>query len=224
MEEVFLLCRFCRVVHRVYAARELAAGGTVSEEAAVSYGQFLIEHRHHTLQRLERSTFVEAWDRPLWDPSRSGCMELTNGHERFTVRSWRPTIDAPVSRELVDETIETSTLRLSVEEDALRRALDHHFFPYALRPKKIDSFVAAVQEVLAALPGYQLEPSFDDADDPAVSIARLPDDGCVALLARCMDIFDAWELPRVASFVSANRDEYGALALRVHRDSTLRCD
>ena len=62
-----------------------------------------------------------------------------------------------------------------------------------------------------------IETSFDDADYADAGIAPLPDDVCRALLVRSEDIFDAWELERIRSFVAANRDEIGALALRVHR-------
>ncbi|HVN86572.1 MAG TPA: hypothetical protein VMW17_17200 [Candidatus Binatia bacterium] len=222
MTDVYLLCRDCRVIHRVYAATELVTGGSVSEEAAIAYGQFLVQHRHHPLERLTRESLLEYHDGPLWDPMRSSYIELTNGCETFTVRTGRGGLDEPVTRAIVTERIVPEALEVTVEESEVRRALDHHFHPYALRQTKIDGFVHAVQQILATLPGDQVETSFDDADDPAVSIARLPDDGCVALLARCMDIFDSWELPRVAAFVSANRDEYGALALRVRRDTNIQ--
>ena len=221
MDHLYLLCRDCRVVHRLPAGHELAAADQSSEEAAIAYGQFLVQHRHHPLERLSRATLTEHHDGPLWDPMRTSLIELTNGRETFTVRTARAEIDEQLTREVIeDRRLTLGAFHVTVEEAAIRRALDHHFHPYALRQTKIDHFVAAVQNVLATLPGEQVETAFDDADDPAVSIARLPDDGIVALLAHCMDIFDAWELARVASFVSANRDEYGALALRVRRDAT----
>ncbi|HUI25584.1 MAG TPA: hypothetical protein VL403_05820 [Candidatus Kryptonia bacterium] len=223
MDDIYLLCRDCRVVHRLPVGLESSAGNPVGEEAAIAYGQFLVQHRHHPLERLTRTTLAEHHDGPLWDPMCTSFIELTNGRERFTVRASRTDIDQPLTREVVEgHRVSLESLHVTVEETVIRRALDHYFHPYALRQTKIDHFVAAVQDVLANLSGEQVETTFDDADDPAVSIARLPDDRCVALLAHCMDIFDAWELARVASFVSANRDEYGALALRVRREATPR--
>ena len=118
----------------------------------------------------------------------------------------------------IDKQIAADDFVFIFDEALLRRALDRHFYPSAVRPSKIDRFVETVRDILAHLPADELETEFDDADEPAVAIGRLPDEGCVALLNRCMNLFDAWELTRVASFIGANRDEYGALALRVRRE------
>jgi hypothetical protein len=221
MATAFLLCRECLVVHPVFAAYELAARGRVCEETAIAYGEFLVEHRHHRLERVERHGLQEHHSRPLWDPSRVSFLEVSSGREIFTIRSLRDSIEEPRRYEVANGHIQTDPARVTIEEAEIRRALDHHFYPNALRPTKVDDFIQALREVLADLAGQDFDSAFDDANDPCVSIARLPDEGCVALLERCMGIFDAWELSRVASFVSANRDEYGALALRVHRESSV---
>jgi hypothetical protein len=221
MSDAFLLCRDCGVVHRVYAAHELAEGGEANEAAAIAYGGFLIEHRHHPLERVERTGVNAHYEGTLWDPVHTSYIELSNGEQAFTVRSGRESIDEPVRHEVVEQRIETAAVRLAIEEHEIRRALDCHFYPYALRPSKVDQFVAAVRAILPLLPADQIATEFDDADDPTLSIARLPDEGVVTLLERSMDIFDAWELSRIAGFISANRDEYGALALRVRRETTL---
>ena len=62
-----------------------------------------------------------------------------------------------------------------------------------------------------------MEIAFDAADDPDVSIAGMPDGIYNEILARCAEIFDPWELPRVIDFLRDNRDADGLLALRVRR-------
>ncbi len=222
MASIFLLCRDCRVVHRVYAAHEISEGGVASEAAAIAYGQFLVDHRHHPLDRLEHCGTLDHHQGALWDPSRTSLIEVSNGREVFTLRSARDSLDEAPHLEIITGRLEAQPIELSFDEPSLRRALDRHFYPYALRASKVDRFVQIVREVLAMLPAEELDTEFDDADDSEVGIGRLPDQGCVAILELCIDLFDAWELSRVASFVSGNRDEYGALALRIRKPVALR--
>jgi len=221
MAGAFLLCRDCRVVHRVYAAHELAEGGPVSEAAAIAYGQFLVDHRHHPLDRLEHCGTVDHHEGAFWDPSRTSFIEVSNGREAFTLRSARDSLEEAPRHEIIEGRLEPKPAEVSVDEALLRQAFDRHFYPSAVRPSKVDRFVETVRDILSHLPANELETEFDDADEPAVAIGRLPDEGCVALLERCMNLFDAWELTRVASFIGANRDEYGALALHVRRQVAL---
>jgi hypothetical protein len=222
MPDTFLLCRECGTVHRLYSVQELAEGGMVSEAAAIAYGGFLVDHRHHPLERLERTATPVYHAGPLWSPHQVSITEVTNGRDTLTVRSARESVDDGRTGTIVPERLLEGRVQIGIDEPHVRRALDHHFHPYALRPSKIDRFVDAVHDVLAQLPAEHVVTEFDDADDPAVSIGRLPDEGVVALLDRGIEIFDAWELARIASFVSAERDEYGALALQVRRQMLLR--
>ncbi len=221
MSDSFLLCRDCWVVHPIHAACGPNAGDALSEESAIAYGEFLAQHRHHPLERVHRTSQRDHYEGALWDPMRARFIEVGNGDDVYTIRSSRDAIEEPRLHAVIDQRIHVVGVRLTVEEALVRRALDYHFYPYALRPTKTEYFIRALREVVDMLSGDDIETAFDDGDDPAVGIGRLPDEGCVALLERCLDIFDAWELPRLASFVSANRDEYGALALRVTRESAV---
>jgi hypothetical protein len=221
MREAFLLCRDCRVLHPVFVPHQNGSRGVVDEETAIAYGQFVAEHRLHTLERVERCSLREYHDGRVFDPMRTSLIEVSNGKGPLTICRSRDDVELPRVWEVADQHIEERPSSLSIEEPVIRRALDRHFYPYVLRPSKIDDFVRAVYEVLATIVAEDVETAFNDGEDPAVSIARLPDDSCLALLTRCGYIFDAWELVQIASFVGANRDEYGALALRVRRESEL---
>ena len=103
----------------------------------------------------------------------------------------------------------------------MRRGLDREFYPQALRPTKLDRFISVLHDVVRHIPPAELEIAFDLADDPAVSIARMPNETYEELLARCIEIFDPWEWPRVSRFLCENRGEDGVLALRVRRHVAL---
>jgi hypothetical protein len=110
---------------------------------------------------------------------------------------------------------------VQIDPHDLRRGLDLQFNPQTLRPFKVDRFLAAVHEVINQIDADDLEIAFDDADDPSVSIACMPNATYDDLLARCAKIFDPRaELPRVAAFLQENRGADGLLALRVRRHVT----
>ena len=75
-----------------------------------------------------------------------------------------------------------------VDDEDLRRGLDWEFYPHALRPGKLDRFVLVVREIVGRFNPEGLPIAFDDADDPMVSIARMPDRSYQELLARCAEI------------------------------------
>jgi hypothetical protein len=105
-----------------------------------------------------------------------------------------------------------------IDHRDLRRGLDLTFYPRALRLTKLDRFVSVVRDVVSQLNPNQLTIAFDDAEDPAVSVARMPDETYQELLARCAEIFDPSEFDTLTKFLQSNRYEDGLLALRVRRE------
>jgi hypothetical protein len=112
---------------------------------------------------------------------------------------------------------EVANSEIQIDARDLRRGLSYQ---HALPPMKIDRFLSAVNELISQIDPDELVTAFDDADDPAVSIADMPDGIYNELLARCTDIFDPMELPRVVTFLGDNRNADGLLALRVRRHAT----
>jgi len=103
----------------------------------------------------------------------------------------------------------------------VRRGLDLEFFPHAVRPTKIDDFLGALHEAIRDLATEDLEIAFVDADDPAVSIAPMPEAAVQRVLHASSKIFDPWEFPLVERFLRENRQETGVLALRVRRNAVI---
>jgi hypothetical protein len=115
-------------------------------------------------------------------------------------------------------TLDSVGAAILVDDKDLRRGLDLEFYPHALRLGKLERFVLAVREVVSHLNPEELPIAFDDADDPMVSVSRMPDPSYQELLARCTEIFDPTELDTVSKFLRDNRDEDGLLALRIRRE------
>ena len=211
----FSACRDCGELHPVPDAPVtfLDDAGGVDP-----YKEFLARHRTHHIAGFRRSGAECRTDRPLWDPMARLTFEVTDGDRSYVVSATRRSIeDERVYRFAPGVLDKVENSEVQIDSRDLRRAL---FYPPPLRPMKIDRFLSAVDEVISQIDPDELVTAFDDADDPAVSVADMPDGIYNELLARCTDIFDPSEMPRVVTFLCDNRNADGLLALRVRRHLT----
>jgi len=207
----FTACRDCGELHPV---PDTGATFLDDVEGVDPYKEFLARHGTHHLAAFRRSGSECRTDRPFWDPLATLTFEVTDGEQSYVVSGTRRTIeDARVYR-FAAGVLDKGTSEVQINPRDLRRGLFH---PHALRPMQIDRFLAAVDEVISQIDPDELVTAFDDADDPDVSVAGMPDGIYNELLARCTDIFDPVELPRVVTFLGDNRNADGLLALRVRR-------
>lgn len=187
-------------------------------EGADAYAEFVAKHRAHHIASLWRSGSEVRADRPLWDPLATLTFEVTDGDQSYVVNATRRSIEDDRRYQFAPGLLEVGNAEVQIEPYDLRRGLDLQFRPEKLSRVRIDRFLAAVHEVVNQLDAEELEIAFDDADDPTVSIAGMPDATYNDLLARCAKIFDPREeLPRVVAFLRDNRGADGLLALRVRR-------
>lgn len=212
----YLACQTCRHLHPLAA---VVADG--DEDAGAALQAFQAEHDGHPLTVVWRESAALQATGPVWDPMSVMTFPVTDGHASYLVTVERPSIDEPRLYRLIPGELAAMPATVSIEQAHLRRGLDRELYPHAIRPSKLDSFLGAVRAVLARIDADALDTAFDDADDPAVSIARLPDTHYAELIESCTRIFDASELPRVNGFLAANRFEDGLLALRVRHDYRL---
>lgn len=210
MYESFLLCRQCGVLHPV------SVHPAADDEAGHGLAEFRAEHHAHVLEDAERLADSALFDGPTWDPMSTRWFRVVAGADVLLVRSWRTSIDEPRRHEVTSAPPPAAGC-IEVDEALLRRALDRHFYPHAVRPVKLERFVHTVYELIADLDPGEVETTFDDAALPNASIGPFPAELCDALVNRCAPIFDAWELERVRRFVADHRLEDGALAVRVRR-------
>ena len=210
----FIGCPDCGAALRIQPPGGWAAEADV--EAAAEQQQFLATHGMHGILELHRTSSDVLADRPLWDPAVALAFELTDGMHTYVTTASRAGVDGPREYHISRGALEVEN-SVAIDDSDLRRGLDREFFPHALRPTKLDSFIAMVQRTIAYLNPDELEIAFDDAADPEVSIARLPDRAYAELLAQCTEIFESWELEHVRHFMQENRDSDGLLAVRVRR-------
>ncbi|MFQ5665582.1 MAG: hypothetical protein ACE5I7_04040 [Candidatus Binatia bacterium] len=213
--QAFLGCHDCGVLHLFPDSARTTADP--DDEAIEAYHAFRLAHGSHHTEWLYRCQAECGSDRPLWDPMATLTFEVTDGRGTYVAQATRASIEEPRTYHYFPARLQVVHAGVVVATTDLRRGLDSEFYPHALRPTKLARFLGALQEVLNEIDPDTLPIAFDDADDPAISIACMPERVYGELLSRCAAIFDPWELVRVASFLRDNRNVDGLLALRVRR-------
>ena len=205
--ETFLACRTCQSLQRIRP--ELPPD---EEEPP-----FDVRHAGHRLEPLRRIGDAFLSDKPVWDPMATTDFEVTNGSEVLIVRSGRRSVEEPIERILLPGRLRLDHVSVAFETDLIRRAIDAQFFPHALRPAKVDAFLATLAALCRDVDPDRLEIVFDSAEEPQVQYARMPDHLHAQLMVRCEAIFDEWERERLRSFFAMARGDDGLLCLRVTR-------
>jgi hypothetical protein len=217
--DTFLACRDCGTLVPIMASHD-AIGG-LSDEMAASRAEFLDVHGAHRLLELKRTETESASVGPVWDPMSTHYVELTDGVQLFVATSSRPSIDEGRVYTFEPCALRSLASEVEIAENDVRRGLDLEFYPHAVRPTKVDDFLNALHAAIRDLALEDIEIAFADVDDPAVSIAPMPEQAFQRLLAASTQIFDAWEIPHVERFLRQNRLEDGVLALRVRRNAVI---
>jgi len=212
----FTACRDCGELQPL-----VDTGATLLDDAdgVDPYKEFTARHRTHDIARVWRSGSECRADRPLWDPMATLTFEVTDGDRTYVVSATRRSIeDERVYGFTLGVLDEVGNSEVQIDARALQRGLS---YLHALPPMTVDRLLSAVNELISQIDPDELVTAFDDADDPAVSIADMPDGIYDKILARCTEIFDPMELPRVVTFLGDNRHADGLLALRVRHITAL---
>jgi hypothetical protein len=215
----FLACRDCGELYPLLGPSGASLDAT-DVDSDDPFKAFLTRHRNHQIVCLWRRDAEVQADRPFWDPMATLTFEVTDGDRSYVVRAARQSIEGERVYQFLPGTLEVGNAEVQIDACDLRRGLDLQFYPHSLRPSKVDRFLASVHELIDQIDPHHLVIEFDAADDPQVSIATIPEQIFDDMLARCGEIFDPWELPRVVDFLRDNREADGLLALRVRRHVT----
>jgi hypothetical protein len=210
-------CRDCSLLQPLVYIRPTQADDS-ADAWRQAYRDFLAEHSGHDIACFARHGDALASDHALWDPMATIRFEVTDGERIYVATGSRPSLEEPRVYRFGPGTLDMVGTVILVDDEDLRRGLDWEFYPHALQIGKLDRFLLVMHEIVGRLNPEELSIAFDDADDPMVSIARMPDRSYQELLARCAEIFDSTELDTVSKFLRDNRDEDGLLALRVRRE------
>jgi hypothetical protein len=213
----FLACHDCGVMQPVAVFVGNGHDDGVAE-AAAAWSDFAVTHSSHRTAHVVRHGSETHADRQLWDPMSTIRFEVTDGEHVYVVSATRSSIEEPRLYRFVPGTLEVRSSEVALEDEDLRRGLDMEFYPHAIRPSKLDRFLSLVHDMVRHINPEDLAIAFDAADDPSVSIARMPEAVYGELLTRCQDIFDDYELSKVSRFLEDNRNEDGLLVLRVRRE------
>lgn len=210
MSVALLLCRPCGILHL------LPVHPNADDDAAHDLQVFRALHEAHGLVSAERLPDAVLFDGPTWDPMSTRWFRVAAGTDVLLVRSWRTSIEEARRFEVTAILPSTSDC-VDVDEPLLRRALDRHFYPHAIRPAKVERVVDTVRALITPLDPTQVETTFDDAALPNTGIGPFPGALADALLDHCAPFLDAWELERLRTFIAEQHREDGALAVRVRR-------
>ncbi|MGH7789535.1 MAG: hypothetical protein ACRERC_21875 [Candidatus Binatia bacterium] len=219
MSDTLLLCRRCGILQPIEPAGRRAAD--IDEEAAAELALFRAAHAAHGIDEAHRLPDTNLADLPVWDPMATSWFQVATATETLYVRSGRSSVDEPRGY-VVASTPPTSFDSVDVDAPLLRRALDRHFYPHAVRSAAIERFVDIVLDLCTDLDPQAVDTSFDDTRLPNTGIAPFPPALRATLLERCSPLFNDWELERVRVFVVDHCLEDGALALRVRRSLVTR--
>jgi hypothetical protein len=204
-----ILCRPCGVLHPLPTR-------AADDDALEDLASFRAVHEAHGLVGAERLAEPALFDGVTADPMSARWFRVAIGEEVLLVHSWRASIDEPRRFELSVESPPT-TDTTEVDEPLLRRALDRHFYPQAIRSAKVERILAVVRSVVGRLDARDIEIAFDDPAFPNAAIGPLPGGLDQDVLGGCAGFLDAWELDRLRAFVTEHRGADGALAIRVRR-------
>jgi len=214
---LFVACRDCGLLHPAVCAAANPPDDATNE-SLVAFGQFIGEHQTHQLAWFRRHGAEASSDHPLWDPMAAITFEATDGAQTYVVVSSRTSIDEPRTYRFTPGALQLASATVRIDDHDLRRGLDRTFQPHVLQLTTLDRFVSLVHEVISHVKPDELAVAFDDAEDPAVSIAPMPDETYQELVDRCAEIFDPSEFGAVTKFLEDNREADGLLALRVRRE------
>lgn len=211
----FFACCDCGILHPVADCSDFSEDDTVQE-----LSDFIAQHGSHRITQVERQGIDAVSDRPVWDPMATVTFAVSDGRQVYVVNGGRHSIDEPRVYRFSAGVLEIRAAQVTVDDRDLRRGLDRAVYPHVVRPNSVERFIRIVHEAIKQLSPDDLEIAFDAADEPNVSVARLPEETYAELVARGAEIFDAAEWPPVSRFLAENRGEDGLLAVRVRRHAT----
>ena len=209
-------CHDCGCMTPVVLPDASAPAATVAAYVEDWYA-FLDAHAGHPLAELTAEFGAPVAGLHCGEPMTRVAFTVADRDTTYLGVGWRTSIDEPRRYLFGPGSLQLAAPAVEIDDGDVRRALDMEFHPHHLRPAKVDLLLSAVHDTLGEVDAEALEIAYDDAADPEVSVAPMPE----AILRRILDastrIFDPWELVRVEKFLVENRAEDGLLALRVRR-------
>jgi hypothetical protein len=226
MVEKLLRCTQCnQVIPRVdsfgdFGESSLLFGVEWSSEDLDREKEFFLRHEGHLLEELtvDPETFVS--DKPSYEPIKTSYVEASNGTRKFVIKRTRPSLDRPVSYELVPGAMRVSDVALEIREDEVLEEITwlNGAFPVpedeARRPLEPfreetgsisdENLSAAVEKILSG-------------ETPLLPCGSFSEKLWEKVFKRCEDDLQASELNMIQEFIRNNRGAHEGLTLQIRK-------
>jgi hypothetical protein len=224
IEEKYIWCRNCNEIHHVNPFDKSPVyrvdQGEEREVAIDDWRAFMERHAGHRLEGLEGTGEKYFPSGHSIDPMSIGYAEVTNGRERFLVRSSRKGIEHPLNFELIPGRLKTVGTTVRVQEDEIRKEMRLHFSwgpTERLDNGKIESFVSLFKETVKDLDANDIRSCSYDYSEGSVVYGLLEPRVVETLLQRCEPRFSHDELLGIRRFIESNRKGGGVMALVIEQ-------
>jgi hypothetical protein len=175
-------------------------------------------HKLEALQALGES--YTPGHAPL-DPMKEGYVEVTNGHETFVIRSFRNSIEEPLSFELLQGRLKITRVSVEVQENEIRKEMKYHF-PWEsserLSDEKIDLFIRLFRGMVRDLDASRIEVHGYSRTGSSVVYGSLDARIVETLMERCASYFSIAELKGIRRFCEYHMASDGVMGLLVRHD------
>jgi hypothetical protein len=224
----FIRCCRCNAIHRVSrfdnAPLYVPAGNGVEERATNDWRAFMERHAGQRLEPLHETGEKFFPSGSPFDPMSVGYVEVTNGQECFVLRRARPSIQEPLSYELIWGRLADAGVTLEIQAAEIKKEMKNHFsWAPATRPDddKIDLFITLLGKLVETLdPSYIQISEYSNTDD-AVSYGVLDNATIRALTQQCAAHFLPDELESLCRFVETHRDGCDVMTVVMRRQLTI---
>ncbi len=223
-QEKYIWCRDCNEIHYVSPFDKAPAyalvHGVEQKYPMDDWRAFMQRHGGHKLEGLRSAGEKYSPSARPMDPMKEEYVEVTNGQDRFVIRSSRGSIDEPLHFELIKGRLTSVGATLDIQENEIRKEMKFHFAWSPLERldnRKIDLFIALFRDLVFDLSPEEVRICGYSYSDSSVAYGLLPSGVLKALLQKCTPHFLPYELNGIGRFIEAHRGEDGVLALLIRQ-------
>lgn len=222
VEERYIWCRNCNAVHHVNlfdkAPAYLSSHGLEKEFPMDDWRAFMQRHAGHRIEGLkgigEKCLPVGC---PM-DPMSVGYIEVTDGQNRFVIRSSRKNIEEPLNFELIRGRLIVVRTTLEVQENEIRKEMKYHF-PWEvserLDEEKIELFIRIFKELVIGFSSQEIRISGYASPNGSAAYGVLDTPMVEALVKRCLPHFHPLELKGIRRFIDTHNQSDGVMTLLI---------
>jgi len=180
------------------------------------WGVFMKRHTGHKLQALRSAGERYCPGGISTDPMDVEYIEVTNGKEWFVIRSFRKSIEEPLSFEIVPGRLKPTGVTVQIQENEIRKEMKHHFSDKTSRgldEEGIELFIKLFKKVVKDIKPNEIKVS--EYTDGSLAVGELNTRLLDALTGQCTPHFPPAELNDIRRFCEAQSRSDGVMALQI---------